>query len=97
LIRPAKDSIELLEEGKKLSHCVGTYSNKYAEGKTNIFVIRKIDEVDKPFYTLEFFNDSIIQVRGNRNCSPTKEVEAFVEAFKEAKLKNKKTKVKISA
>lgn len=97
-MRPAKDSLELIDEGKALSHCVGTYAKKYAEGRTNIFLIRNMIEPDKPFYTLEFFNNEMIQVRGKKNCKPTKDVEEFVKAFKEVKLtKNTKSKVRISA
>ncbi|MFF2449346.1 PcfJ domain-containing protein [Neobacillus sp. NPDC058068] len=89
MIRPAADSLELIEEGKALQHCVGTYANRYAKGETNLFVIRKANEPDKPFYTMEIKDNSIVQTRGRKNCLPTKEVKAFIDAFKLAKLTKK--------
>lgn len=89
-IRPAKDSAELFREGKELIHCVGRYAKTYAEGKTNLFVIRKVDEPDTPFYTMEIIDDKIIQTRGKSNCPPTEEVEEFVQAFTKARLSKKK-------
>ncbi|MBO0962363.1 PcfJ domain-containing protein [Neobacillus sp. MM2021_6] len=89
MIRPAADSKELIEEGKALQHCVGTYADRYANGKTNLFIIRKVNEPDKPFYTMEIKGNSIVQTRGRKNCSPTKEVKAFIDAFTLAKLTNK--------
>lgn len=97
-LRPAASTLELINEGKVLNHCVGTYAQRYASGTTNIFVIRKAAEPDKPYYTMEVQNNKIIQVRGYKNCDQTKEVKKFVEAFTEAKLNKKgKSKVKKSA
>lgn len=94
LIRPAKNSEELFEEGKALIHCVGSYSKRYAEGQTNIFLIRRINEPDKPFYTVEIINNIITQVYGYDNCLPTEEVKMFMEAFKSEKLQKNKNERK---
>lgn len=93
-LRPAQDSTELFREGQALNHCVGRYTKTYAEGKTDLFVIRKVGEPDVPFYTMEIIDDKIIQTRGKSNCPPTEEVEAFVQAFTKAKLTKKKRKGK---
>ena len=90
-LRPARDSIELFEEGKALQHCVGGYAEKYAEGKSNIFFIRKIDQPDMPFYTMEVIGQKIIQVYGMKNCHPTDEVQSFIQAFAEEKLRSRKS------
>lgn len=83
-IRPAASSNELINEGKALSHCVGTYAQRYADGGTNILVIRKTIEPDKPYYTMEISNNNrIIQTRGNHNCAVNDEVALFIEAFRE--------------
>lgn len=98
LIRPIKDSEELINEGKELHHCVGTYAESYAKGTTNIFAIREKSSLDKPYFTLELKNNTIIQIRGNRNCNPTKDVNDFIEVFKTQKLEKKKqTKERILA
>jgi hypothetical protein len=87
LIRPAKSSLELLSEGKSLKHCVGTYAEKYAKGKTDLFLIRKITEPETPFYTIEILNGRIVQVRGLKNCLPSDNVQDFIDAFEAEKLK----------
>lgn len=97
LIRPAESSAELVIEGKELNHCVGGYAQRYADGDTNILVIRKKSEPDKPYFTMEIRKDSIVQVRGLKNCAPDKQVKAFVEAFTEEKLQKKKVRIAISA
>lgn len=97
IIRPAKDSKELIDEGKALNHCVGTYAERYANGKTNILFIRKFSEPEKPFFTMEIGNDNkIIQTRGKGNCSPDLSVNKFVEVFTQKKLSKKENKIKIS-
>ncbi|WP_411680448.1 PcfJ domain-containing protein [Clostridium thailandense] len=97
VIRAAESTEELILEGKMLSHCVATnYTKPYAKGETNILLIRKISELDKPYYTVEIKGDEIKQVHGKSNCSPNKEVKEFIEAFKAEKLDKKKTKIKIS-
>lgn len=58
-IRVAHSQIELINEGKILSHCVGTYANRVAEGKTCILFIRKIEEPEVPFFTLEYNNGRV--------------------------------------
>ena len=71
---------ELKAEGEALRHCVGSYADRVAEGKTMIFFIRKETEPDKSYYTLEW-NGEIVQCRGYRNCGMTPEVEAFAAVF----------------
>lgn len=90
LLRPAADSKELIEEGKALHHCVGTYASRYAKGETDLFVIRRVEAPDKPFYTMEIRNGSIIQCRGLENRPPTDEVRAFIDIFTAKKLLTKK-------
>lgn len=73
---------ELKAEGECLHHCVGTYRDRVAKGETMIFFIRREEEPDKPYYTLEW-KGKVIQCRGFRNCDMTPEVKAFVEIFQE--------------
>ena len=83
LIRPCQTEAELIQEGKDLHHCVATYANRYAEGRTAIMFIRQIAEPDKPFFTLEFDEKAkkVRQNRGLRNCDRTPEVKAFEKAW----------------
>lgn len=77
MIRPCASHKELIDEGKKLSHCVGGYADSYANGQTCIFFIRDINKPDQPYYTLEWCHDRVIQNRGYKNCARTEEVIAF--------------------
>ncbi len=86
LIRPADSTEELIIEGRYLNHCVGSYGADYANGETDILLIRKTDEPEMPYYTAEVFDGIVRQVRGLKNYSPTKEVDQFIEIFKTAKL-----------
>lgn len=83
LIRPCRTETELIREGKDLHHCVANYAKQHANGKTAILFIRKVQEPDKPFFTLEFDkkNKMVKQNRGLRNCARTPEVEAFEKVW----------------
>lgn len=95
LIRAAMDTAELILEGKVLNHCVGGYANRHASGQCTILFIRKIDEPDKPYFTVEVAQNQVIQCRGLRNCAQDNTVKAFVEEFKKKRLKQKKEKNKV--
>lgn len=53
LIRLPVKLNEIIEEGNKLSHCVGGYTDRHATGSTTILFLRKKSEPNKPFYTIE--------------------------------------------
>lgn len=94
IIRPAESTRELIEEGGALKHCVATnYTEKYAKGETTILLIRKISELDTPYYTVEVRNNMVIQVQGKAHIRANKEVEEFMDKFKEDKLNKKIKKV----
>lgn len=77
MIFPAMSHGELIKEGKLLEHCVARYAEDVANGNTAIFFIRKINEPDIPFFTLEFKNNKVVQNRGYKNCGRTETVVAF--------------------
>lgn len=77
LITPARCAEDLKEEGTALVHCVATYARQVARGETTIFFIRRIEEPDKAFFTLEYKNDKVIQNRGYKNCARTEQVQEF--------------------
>lgn len=92
IIRPAADAEELVREGAALHHCVGGYAEDMATGKTAIFVIRHSSEPEKPFYTMEWRGDRVIQCRTDHNKSYEADpiVMDFVNAWKNRALKAKK-------
>lgn len=84
-IRPAREQMELAAEGKALHHCVGGYIKRMAEGETAIFFLRKANEPDKPFYTLELQKKRVIQCRTEHNASYDRkpDVKNFVDMWME--------------
>ena len=79
----AKSQGELNEESRVLHHCVRTYGEKVASGRTLIYFVRKTSEINLPYYTLEIdpLTGKVIQCRGEHNRSMTPEVEAFRNGF----------------
>lgn len=100
-IRPCGTQEEMNAEGKALSHCVARYAEDHAMGKTAIFLIRKEEEPDKPWFTLELDERKLVvkQNRGKHNCARTEEIQDFENKWLEhirqeaekAKRKEKKT------
>lgn len=66
-----KDLSEIIDEGYTLSHCVwrDNYTKRHAKLDTVILFVRKIDDLDKPFFTLQLSPDdcSVVQLHGYRN------------------------------
>lgn len=85
-----KDWDEIRKEGEALHHCVGTYVDKVAKGETMILFVRKMDEPDIPYFTLEYKGSKVAQCRGIHNCGMPKDVEAFVAAFEQRMQKTAK-------
>ena len=83
---------DLVVEGIELSHCVKSYISRVADGQTNIVFIRRKDDKNKPFFTVELTNDRVIsQVHGfaNRNADTEPGMTEFVERW----ARNKRLKV----
>lgn len=71
---------DLYKEGACLKHCVASYIDRFINRKSAILFIRRNNDLNKPFYTMEInpTNDTIVQVRGNGNRSMTDDVALFV-------------------
>lgn len=72
---------DLTNEGKTLSHCVRSYAERVARGETVILFVRKVEEPEKPYFTMEVSNGQIIQLRGKNNCAPKEDVRKFEKEF----------------
>ena len=68
-VRPPKNIEELFEEGRKLSHSVGSYADAIAGGKMCIMFIRNVASPDIPYFTVEVneADKSIAQLRSFSN------------------------------
>lgn len=68
LIRVPNELEEITKEGMALYHCVGSYLNTHANGRTNIIFLRKKESPDIPFYTIEVdVMDRVVQIHGSHN------------------------------
>ena len=64
IIRPARDCTEIVKEGSFLHHCVGAtdqYCRKHNDGKTFILFMRRSEEPDRPWCTIEIDNEGSIR------------------------------------
>ena len=82
IIPPARHN-ELKQEGKKLHHCVATYARRVATGDTIILFIRKAEDPETPYFTLNIEPDSfgMIQCRGMKNCHYPNDVDKFIKKW----------------
>lgn len=78
----AKSPAELVKEGNALIHCVGYngYDKKMANEETLIFFVRKVEDLDKPFVTLEYSlkRKQVLQCYAYDNKKPEETVLEFV-------------------
>lgn len=71
---------EIRREGRLLGHCVGSYTDNVLSGQCQIYFIRKKEEPEKPYYTVEWKKGRIVQCRGKKNCGYNKEMELFLKS-----------------
>lgn len=78
---------EIIIEGQKLRHCVGSYVREVADDKTTILFIRKLDEREEPFFTLELRDGKVRQVHGycNRNIETEDGLTDFIRKWADRK------------
>lgn len=79
-----KCSGELAREGLRLRHCVRSYIGRVVNNITNILFIREKIDLDKPFFTVEVTNDSVIQQVhgfGNRNSDTEPGLDDFIKEW----------------
>lgn len=81
----APNIASLSSEGQILHHCVGRmkYDKRMAEGGNLILFIRKIEDPDTPYYTIEFEkeNRKVIQCHGEYHLEPTAEINDFLNKW----------------
>ena len=76
---------DLINEGAELHHCVGKmgYDNKMIKGESFIAFVRKNDSLKTPFVTVEYGieEEKVLQIYGDYDTNPSKEVENFVKKW----------------
>lgn len=81
-----KKNIEIVHEGRELHHCAGSsdrYFDRIAQRETYICFLRKAEEPDKPYYTIEVEpGGTIRQHRGMHDEEPEiEEVKPFLREW----------------
>lgn len=86
-----KNVFDLINEGKNLCHCVGSYIERVAKKESMIFFIRKKDDLSKSYFTLEInsINLKIVQCRGLHNISADDKIIKFVHKWQRENLNKK--------
>ncbi|MBQ9325151.1 MAG: PcfJ domain-containing protein [Clostridia bacterium] len=69
IMRMVPSILALIEEGNEMHHCVGSYADAYASGRTVICTLRRVSAPDEPLYTVEIRPGTveIVQCRGHYN------------------------------
>lgn len=74
---------EIIEEGHKLHHCVGTYVKRIVKRQCMVLFVRKISEPDKPLCTVEVNGAEIVQKSMFGHRAPTPQIEMFLEEWEQ--------------
>ena len=83
LIRPLRNYKEFEEEGRYNKNCVASYYYSVTEGDTAVFVMRRTDDPNTSFITIELCDNHIYQCYGTGNCLPAPEVRKWVDEWLE--------------
>jgi len=75
-----KEMTEISKEGVRLHHCVGSYAQFVFHGYTDILFLRRNEDIDTSFYTIEVQNGRLQQIHGlyNRWLGNSPEAIPFV-------------------
>lgn len=88
IVRLPRSADEIIEEGSKMHHCVGTYVKRVVSGETIILFLRRKSNIDKEYVTIEMTNDGRLrQLKCKNNAilssaSTLKFVEKWIKAKK---------------
>ena len=74
IIYPAPSVKELINEGKNQNNCLRFYIEDYSNNKTQIYFMRKKENLKKSFITIEIKNRKLIQARLKNNEIPNKNI-----------------------
>lgn len=81
-IRAAKSLKDMKNEANQQHNCVySNYSEKYANGETDIYFLRKLEEPDKSLVTVEVLDGKIRQKYQKRNTAINKDQNEFLNLW----------------
>ena len=78
----ATSTEDLINEGEALHHCVGrmSYNEKMAKGKSLILFVRKKEDKETPFVTMEYDPNQkkILQLYGDKDSIPEESIKNII-------------------
>lgn len=80
-----KDGEDVIQEGKDMNHCVGSYCSSIRKGRTFIVFMREQKTPKKSLITVEIKDDTIKTALGKNNRLIRKEEKEFLKQFAKAK------------
>lgn len=98
IIRPAKNAVEIVTEGRVLHHCVGGdwYLAGHNQGKSFILFLRPAEKKDEPYITVEIEGNEIKQWYGAYDKKPNRKFfDGWLKTYcKELEKREKETEKK---
>ena len=76
---------DVVEEGNNLGHCVGSYTSRIRKGKTFITFMRKSEDSDHSFITVEIKEGVIYTALGNHNRKLEKNERLWLQEYAKKK------------
>ena len=83
IIYPPKLAINMIDEANQQSNCLLTYITSYSKGESQIYFMRKKDEIDKSLVTIEVENNKVIQALTRYNEEPSSSLLKVVKKWEE--------------
>ena len=91
-----KEAADLVREGQTMNHCVALYVDRVANGESDIYFLRKNEQIEKSLVTIEVCDNTVEQSRAKANGVPQQEeLKALAEWIKARGLKNNVKFIKI--
>ncbi len=79
IIIPASSIESLIDESDQQHNCVRTYCKDYSNNKTQIYFLRKKDNMSKSFVTIEVKNGKVVQARCKYNELPDEKIKKIID------------------
>jgi len=81
IIFPANSIEALIDESLQQSNCIKNYTNRYSNGKCDIYFMRNVKMPKKSLVTVEVRNNKVVQARIKNNEKITKKQKEFLDIW----------------
>ncbi len=72
---------DLIKEGNQMGHCVGSYVSNVCKQTSTILFLRKKEDVDKSYITIEVRDNHIVQAKCKMNFTPDEDQKKIINDF----------------